>query len=75
MLITSHSQHAWSHNLEYEYKKKINYEFVPGDFKCTTQNALKLPLIAIICGFLTASTGTGPGALFNTLLLQLGCHP
>lgn len=60
---------------EYEYKKSINYEFVPGDFKCTTRNAIKLPLYAMLCGFLTASTGTGPGALFNTLLLQLGCHP
>ena len=60
---------------EYEYKKSISYEFVPGDFKCTTKNAFKLPLYAMVCGFLTASTGTGPGALFNTLLLQLGCHP
>ena len=60
---------------EYEYKKSINYDFVPGDFKCTTRNAIKLPIYAMVCGFLTASTGTGPGALFNTLLLQLGCHP
>ena len=60
---------VWLQRNEYEYKKSINYEFVAGDFKCTTRNAFKLPLFAMICGFLTASTGTGPGALFNTLLL------
>ena len=54
---------------EYEHKKKLGYTFVPGDFKCTTTNAIKLPLYGIICGFLCSSTGTGSGAFFNTLLL------
>ena len=65
----------WLQRKEYEYKKSIDYQFVPGDFKCTQRNALKLPAVAVIGGFLTASTGTGPGPLFNILLVHLNCHP
>ena len=60
---------VWLTRREYMHKKKIAYVFATGDFKCTTQNAIKLPIYAMICGFLSAATGTGPGAFFNTLLL------
>ena len=66
---------VWLQRNEYEYKKSIQYQFVPGDFKCTQRNAFKLPAVAVLGGFLTASTGTGPGPLFNILLVRLNCHP
>ena len=60
---------------EYEHKKSINYPFVQGDFKCTTKNALMLPMYALGYGFLAATTGAGSGAFYNTLLLSLEMHP
>jgi len=42
---------------------------VPGDFKCTKANAIKLPLYGVLGGFLVASTGTSAGGFYNTLLL------
>ena len=60
---------VWLTRREYMYKKKIAYTFAVGDFKCTTTNAIKLPIYAMICGFLSAATGTGPGSFFNPLLL------
>merc|ERR1719491_2581114 len=46
---------------EYEHKKKIGYEFVPGDFKCTARNVIKLPIFGAIIGLITALSGIGPG--------------
>ena len=60
---------------EFAYKNSIDYPFVQGDFKCTMSSALKLPLYAIGYGFLAASTGTGSGAFYNTLLLSQEMHP
>ena len=60
---------------EYEYKKKISYNFVPGDFKCTTWNAFKLPIYGFMVGMICAATGVGSGAFYNTLLVQLDLHP
>ena len=60
---------------EYESKKRMNYTFVPGDLKCTTKNSIKLPIYGVMCGFLCAATGTGSGAFYNTLLMQLDLNP
>lgn len=60
---------------EYEHKKKIGYEFVPGDFKCTARNVIKLPIFGAIIGFITALSGIGPGVMTNAILLKLDVHP
>ena len=60
---------------EYEYKKKIGYEFVPGDFECTFRSVIKLPIFGCGIGFITALSGIGPGVMTNAVLLKLGCHP
>lgn len=60
---------------DYEYKKSLDYYFVPGDFKCTTRNAVKLPLYGCLIGFITALSGIGPGVMTNAVLLKLNVHP
>lgn len=60
---------------EYEFKKQLGYEFVPGDFKCTTRNALGLTWLGCLFGFMTAMTGIGPGVMTNALMLKLDVHP
>lgn len=60
---------------EYAFKQRIGYHFTQGDFKCTTKNAIRLPLCAVIVGFVNAVTGIGPGTMIHTILLQLDLHP
>jgi len=60
---------------EYEYKKQIGYRFVPGDFKCTSRNAIKLSVAGLLIGFITAMTGIGAGVISNALLLKIDMHP
>ena len=60
---------------EYEYKKQIGYQFVPGDFKCTGRNVINLTITGCIIGFITALTGIGPGVMTNAVFLRLDMHP
>ena len=60
---------------EYEYKKKIGYEFVTGDFECTFSSVIKLPLFGWAIGFITALSGIGPGVMSNVVLMKLNVHP
>ena len=60
---------------QYEYKKEIGYQFVPGDLKCTGSNVAKLSLVGCIIGFITALTGIGAGVMTNAVLLRLDVHP
>lgn len=60
---------------EYAYKQKVGYHFTQGDFKCTTSNAIRLPLCAVVVGFINAVTGIGPGTMIHAILLQLDLHP
>ena len=60
---------------EYAHKKAIDYNFVPGDFKCTVRNVIVLPILAFAVGFVTAMSGVGSGIMLNTILLRLDLHP
>lgn len=73
LVITSIAIHL--QRKEYEHKKTIGYTFVVGDLKCTTQNVIKLPILACCIGFVTALTGIGPGVMTNAVLLRLDLHP
>ena len=73
LLFTSIAIHI--QRKEYEHKKISGYTFVIGDLKCTTQNVIKLPILACCIGFVTALTGIGPGAMTNAILLKLDLHP
>ena len=60
---------------EYEHKKKIGYQFVQGDFKCTGRNAFALTIAGWCIGFITALTGIGSGVMCNSVMLRLDLHP
>ena len=60
---------------EYENKKKVGYQFVPGDFECTGASVIKLPIFGFMIGFITALSGIGPGVMTNAILLKLNIHP
>ena len=62
-------------NREYKRKKELGYQFVPGDFKCTASNVIKLPIFGCMIGFITAMSGIGPGVMTNAVLLKLNVHP
>ena len=54
---------------EYAHKVAIGYEFVTGDFECTLQNAIRLPLAASFVGFIQGLCGIGTGVMINAILL------
>lgn len=60
---------------DYSAKLLAKYPFVPGDFKCTTINAIKLPSIALIAGYFAGSLGIGAGLIVNPIIIQLGVQP
>ena len=60
---------------EYSYKKSIGFTFVTGDLKCTTRNAVKLPVAALITGFVSALSGLGAGISLQAVLLGLQVPP
>ena len=46
-----------------------------GDFECTLQNAIRLPIAASFVGFIQGLCGIGTGVMINAILLQLNVHP
>ena len=57
--------------IEYDRKEAVGYNFVTGDIRYTNRNTFNMVAISLICGFLVATMGFGPGALFAPLLLSM----
>ena len=60
---------------EYNYRKSINYRFLPSDIQWNNKNIVKYSFIGIITGILSGTLGIGGGSILVPLLLTFGIQP
>ena len=60
---------------EYTEKKAAGYIFVVGDFKCTNEHAIRMPLTGLLCAFFAIMLGSGPGLFFIPVLVAIDLNP
>lgn len=62
-------------NKEMSFKRNIGYQFSEHEIPWNTQLFIKLSVIALVTGVLSALLGIGGGLLLAPALLDLGVHP